>query len=75
MPDVDLTLNDRTWCMIAGDDSRESIADDFETRYNQSASGEWTDLRKVLIETFPMVQNSRQPSDATKHSKTRFGSD
>lgn len=55
--DDDLTLKDRFWCLIADDDSRESIADAFDFRYNQRPSGEWADLRDVVLETCSIIQN------------------
>jgi hypothetical protein len=55
--DDELSLKDRFWCLIADDDSRESIADAFDSRYNQRPSGEWTDLRDVVLETCSIVQS------------------
>lgn len=55
--DDELTLKDRFWCLVTDDDSRESIADVFESRYNHRPSGDWTDLRDVVLETCLIVQN------------------
>ena len=54
--DVELNLKDRFWCLIADDDSRETIADIFDEQYNKRPSAEWADLRDVVVETAPIVR-------------------
>lgn len=49
--DRELSLKDRFWCFVLDDDSRESIADEFDMRYGIRPSGEWADLRDVVLET------------------------
>ncbi len=56
--DAELNLKDRFWCLIADDDSQESIADVFEDRYNERPSGEWANLREVVLETSSIAQRT-----------------
>ena len=56
--DGELNLKDRFWCLIADDDSRETVADIFDEQYNVRPSGNWADLRDVVIETAPIVQKT-----------------
>ena len=52
--DVELNLKDRFWCLIVDDDSRDTIGDEFDMRYNERPSCEWADLRDVVLETSPI---------------------
>jgi hypothetical protein len=56
--DVELNLKDRFWCLIADDDSRESIADIFDDRYNERPSGAWGNLRDVVVKTCSIVRGT-----------------
>ena len=55
--DGELNLKDRFWCLIADDDSRETIADEFDDRYNVRPSSNWADLRDAVLETSSIVKN------------------
>ena len=48
--DEHLNLKDRFWCLVIDDDSRHTIADEFDTQYNMELSCRWTDLRDVVLE-------------------------
>lgn len=64
--DSDLNIKDRFWCLVADDCSREAIADEFDERYKVRPSGEWADLRDVILETSAVVEKHARQQYETR---------
>jgi len=55
--DHELNIKDRFACLVTEDDSKESIADVFEEKYNKRPSCEWSNLREVVQDALSLFQN------------------
>ena len=61
----ELTIKDKFWSFVVDDDCGESIADEFDSRYNHEPDiTNWLDLRDVVMETWQIVHNAGDHADS-----------